>query len=138
MEICLIVIITIIGIVCAQAMFPGELDISKYILMNVGTLLVQLLIAGICFLSACIFDETKWYLTCGVGIPLIFYIIQMIANMGGDLEKFKYVTIFTLVPYNKIIAGSNGILPSMFLMAGITLILFGTGTVIFNRKDLHI
>lgn len=128
---------TLIGITSAQILFPGKLDISKYILMNTATLCMQFLIGGICFLAASIVNETRWYLAAGVGIPLGFYVIQMMANMGGKLKGFRYLTVYTLLPYNEIIKG-NGYLSSMLVMIGTALILYSVGSEVFIRKDLNV
>lgn len=138
MEIVIMVIATVIGVVSAEIMFAGQLDIGKYIEFNVSTLMLQLMIAGICFLAACMANETRLYMMIGVGLPLIFYIIKMLANMGGKLEAAKYLTIFSMTPYNNIIAGKSGVISSNLLMAGIALILFGIGREIFIKKDMSV
>lgn len=139
----LIIYTTGIGIISSQLMFPGKLNIGKYIIMNISILFIQYLIGGICFLAACAANATKTYLKFGVGIPLIFYIIQMIANMGGKLEGFKYTTIFTLMPLNKILSSNGngleiGTLGSNLIIVVIAIILVGIGEEIFIKKDLNL
>lgn len=134
----LIVIITIIGIFSSEMMFSGKLDIGKYIFMNLCTLFMHYLIAGICFMTACFVNETKWYLAFGVGLPLTFFIIQMMANMGGDLKIFKYFTIYTLLPYDEIIHNGSGIISSICIILAVVIFTFTLGVEKFVRKDLHI
>jgi ABC-2 type transport system permease protein len=102
--------VTLIGYLSAEIMFEGELDVEKYMNLNFSTLLLHFAISGIAFFAACIFDEEKGYLALGAGLPLTFYLIQMLSGMGDSLDKLKYVTLFTLFPADRIIAGKYDLL----------------------------
>lgn len=128
--------ITIVGIVGGQVMFPDELQIKNYIILNGSTLLMQLLISGIAFLTACICSQYKNYYMFGAGIPLLFFLIQAISNIGGKLENLKYITIYTLLPTSKIISGEGGILFQNMTMIVLIVLLFGSGIWWFCRRDL--
>lgn len=132
----LIVVITGIGLVCSAAMFKGELEILKYIKLNLSVLLLHFAISGIVFFSACYFNESKGYFTLGVGLPILFYLINMLANMGGKLENLKYITIFTLFPGEEIVAGTSGLFSSSLILAIIGIILYIAGSTCFVKKDL--
>lgn len=132
----LIIIITIIGILCSEIMFKGELDIPKYIQLNVSIWLLHLALSSISFFFACFFNESKGFFALGAGLPVIFYLINMLANMGGDLEKLKYFTIFTLVPGKEIIANSSYVLPYNLILATIAIVLYIFGVIRFIKKDL--
>lgn len=131
----LMVIMTVIGIFCCELMFNGELDIKKYILLNFSTLLIQLVILGIAFLSACVFNESKYYYTVGAGLPILFFLINMLSNMGDKLENLKYFTIYSLLPINKIVEGADVGVYNITL-AIIATILFILGIRIFTKRDL--
>ena len=83
----LIGISTAIGCVSSAVMFPGDLDVTRYLKLNGAVVLFDLAISGICVFAACFFNESRWYLALGGGLPLVFYVIQMMANMGDKLEK---------------------------------------------------
>lgn len=136
----LIIAASAIGYACCEIMFPGDLDITKYVALNASTLLFQLAIGGIAFIAACIFNESKGYFVIGAGLPLIFYIVQMMANMGGDLENLKYATIFTLFPGAQIVSASasNEVLLCNLILGGIALVLYTFGAVYFTKKDLSL
>ncbi|MEG0227799.1 MAG: ABC transporter permease subunit [Lachnospiraceae bacterium] len=134
----LIVIMSGIGYGCCEAMFPGDLAVKKYLLLNGATLLLDLAMGGICVLTACICNEAKWYLTIGAGLPLFFYVIQMMSNMGEKLEKLKYATMYTLFPGKEIIKGTGGVILPCLILAGIWLGLHIVGTIIFTKKDLSV
>lgn len=130
--------LTMVGIIGAQIMFPDELNVTRYIMLNASTLLIQLLVCGIAFLAACISTESKTYYTFGAGLPLIFFLLQMISNMGEKLENLKYVTIYTLLPAVKIVRGEGGVLSLNLIMAGLAILLFAIGIVWFERRDLSL
>ena len=56
----LMVCVTAVGLVSANAMFPDELNVEKYLYLNAGTLMLWFAVAGITFLAACI--SVAWVL----------------------------------------------------------------------------
>lgn len=132
----MIAIMTGIGLACSEIMFPGELEVEKYVLLNLATLLLHFAVSGIAVFASCFFNETKHYLAWGAGIPLVFYLIQMLSNMGDKLEGLKYCTIFTLLPGTQIIDGSDGVLLKCLVLAAIGIVLYGAAQIRFLKKDL--
>ncbi|MCX4340335.1 MAG: ABC transporter permease, partial [Lachnospiraceae bacterium] len=65
-------------------------------------------------------------------------VIQMLANVGGDAEKAKYITFFTLFDPDGIIAGESSAIVGVFVLLAGAVILYALGIMIFERKDLHI
>ena len=131
----LIIYVTTIGIVFSEVMFPGDLDINKFIMLNTVVYILHIAISGICFLASCISNDTKLYFSIGAGIPIAFYLIQMLATMGEKLEYLKYFTIFTLFNTKDIIAGKSIVLPILSLLC-ISILLYGLGIIIFSKRDL--
>ena len=129
---------TVVQLFCAVSGFPGELDITAFFILNGGLLCLHLLIGGICFLSSCIFSDTKYSVAFGAGIPAFMYVLQMLANVGGDAEKVKYFTFFTLYNPDGIIAGESSAIIGIFMLFAAAVVLYVLGIVIFEKKDLHI
>ncbi len=129
---------TILELICAESGFPGELDIAELFLLNGGLLCLHLFIGGVCFLSSCIFSDTKYSLAFGAGIPIFMYVLQMLANVGGDAEKAKYFTFFTLFKPDGIIAGEREAAVGILILFAGAVICFAAGMMIFDRKDLQI
>ncbi|HOP10130.1 MAG TPA: ABC transporter permease subunit [Oscillospiraceae bacterium] len=134
----LVAYITAMQLIAAQAQFPGELDIGKLLLMNAGLLCLQLFIGGICFFASCLFSDAKYSVAVGAGVPVLMYVIRMLANMGGDLEKAKYLTFFTLFNSDKILAGDQSAVIEMLILLAGAVVLFIAGITVFSKKDLHI
>lgn len=129
--------VTVVGLVSAQSMFPGELDVKSYLLLNADMLLLQAAVTGISFLAACLFSESKYYYAAGAGIPILFFLMQMIANMGDDFKNLKYGTIYTLFNPGAIIKGESVLVESLVL-AALAAALFGAGIWRFQRRDLSL
>ena len=134
----LMILITVMGVVACSIFFPGELNIKYYLQLNGSMLLVQLVIAGVVFLSACIFNESKNFYAAGAGIPVLFFLIKMLANMGEKLELLKYFTVYTLFPQDMIVSGDSGSAVYNIILALLGAGLFFTGIMIFTRKDFSI
>lgn len=132
----LIAINTIIGLICSEVMFPGELDISRYLQLNVSMICLHLAVSGIGFFAACFFNQSKGYFFLGAGLPILFYLIQMLANMGEELKVLKYFTLYTLVAGDKIIAGEGGVLISNIILIAMGFSLYSLGAFNFIKKDL--
>ena len=131
----LILYVTILGIICSEVMFPGDLDIERFILINMSVLSIHIAISGICFFASCISNDMKLAYSIGAGVPIAFYIIQMLVNMGGKLEKLKYFTLFTLFEPNNIATGNYHI---EFLIAAfiIGIVFYILGILLFSKRDL--
>lgn len=130
--------VTIVGIVSCEIMFPGELAVGRYLMLNVSTWLLQTAVTGIVFFVACCVSDSKSYYLMGAGLPGVFFLIQMVSNMGEKLEKLKYVTIYSLLPVEEIIK-ENAVFPLqngvLFLIATA---LFLLGAWQFQRRDLSL
>lgn len=126
---------SIVGIVASDAFQPGELDVDKFLMMNLGVFLYHLAISSICFCSSCIFNTSKNSLTFGAGIPLFFFVISLFIKLSEDLDFFKYVTLNTLFDTQKILEGS-GYEGQFISMLIISIVLYTIGIITFQKKDL--
>lgn len=134
----LIVYVTILIIAVSQMMFPGELDIGKFLLVNVALFGMHLFFGGICFLASCLFNESKLSYGTGAGVVIASILIQMISQVGDKFKNLKYITPLTLFNPRGIIAGeTEAIVQCLFLYAA-GLALITAGIVIFKRKDMSI
>lgn len=128
---------TVAIIVSSAIIHPGMLEIGKLVLMNIVIYFLHIAISGICFFASCISNDTKRSFTIGAGIPIAFFLIHMLANMGGNLENLKYFTLFTLFNANDIIAGKNVVFP-VIILAIVGILLYGIGIYIFSKRDLPV
>lgn len=131
----LVIFITVYSILLCQIQFPGKLDIVNYISLNLGFMALMTLVSGIGFLASAIFDRSGLSLSVGIGVPLLFYVFKMIGETGNDF--FSDITIFSLFDNAGLASGiGEWILPCVAAISGI--ILYGTGVLIFSKKDLSV
>lgn len=131
-------LLIIVGIISSQAMFPGELDILKFILLNIVTLFTFYAISGITFLASCTFDDTKYSLSFGAGVPIAFFVINMLANAGDKMSWLRFFTIFTLHNPDKIVEGSSFTVVAIIALLAIAVTTYLAGIVSFNRRNLSL
>ncbi|WP_285946821.1 ABC transporter permease subunit, partial [Thomasclavelia cocleata] len=129
---------TILGIVLSEMMFPGKLDIGAYVTINVGTLILQLTLSGICYMCSCIFNEYRLAALFGSGIPIIFIMIQMLSNMQGSIEWLKYVTLLTLFDPVRLIAGNSEGYIMLGILSIVAFVCYILGLVVFNKKSMSL
>jgi len=134
----LVVYSTILEIAVAGAYFPGELDITKLLLMNTGLLCLHFCIGGICFFCSCLFSDAKYSLGFGAGIPFMMFALQMLGNAGEGASWTRYFTVFTLYSPERILAGGAGALMSMLVLFIGAIALFFGAIMVFTKKDLHV
>ena len=134
----LVIYSTVLEVILAEVSFSGELDMAGLLLLNAGLLCLHLFIGSICFLSSCVFSDTKYSIGFGAGIPALMYVLQMLANVGGEAEKAKYFTFFTLFNPLGIITKDSSAMIGVFTLFLGSIVLYFLGIIIFSRKDLHI
>lgn len=132
----LICFTTVLGVCCAGAMFPGELNLGRYIALNAALLLLHGAVAAIAFFAACVFHETKWFYLVGAGLPVLFFLCNMLGNMGENLKWLRAVSLFSFLPGAAIVSGDTQDLWRLAVPGGLCLLLFPLGTLWFKKKDL--
>lgn len=134
----LLAYVTALEYAAASLSFPGQLRLSELLRLNAGLLCLHLFIAGVCFFFSCLCSDTKYSLAFGAGIPVMMYILRMLANMGEKASVFEKLTFFTLLDAGGLAAGESGaILGAGLLLIG-ALALDAGALLVFSRKDLHI
>lgn len=131
-------LVTILGTLIAQAMFPGELEIGKFVLLNLYALLLYYAIGGIGFFSSCIAGESKHSLGLGIGLPVAFLVLQMLGRSGDKVRWIGNLSLFNLFAPEKLVEGSSFIWVGMAIFVVLAAVLYAGGIVIFDRRDLHV
>lgn len=129
---------TAAGIAISEAMFPGEMDLPAFLDLNLVTIFLTLSISSICFFFSCLFNEAKFSLAFGAGIPVLFFIINMLRNIGDNYGWLKYLTLYTLFDPHAIVTGEQALVQTCLIFSGIALVLFGGGIFIFSRRNLYL
>ena len=124
------------GLIFCAIRFPGKLDIAGFLLLYAGVLCLEICLSGIGFLASCISDESRHSLILGGGIPILFLLLRMLADMGDRLELLKFATIFTLFHTADVVDGSLSICWKFPLLAVMGFLFCRIGIVQFKKRDL--
>ncbi|MGN1188663.1 MAG: ABC transporter permease subunit [Lachnospiraceae bacterium] len=104
-------------------------------LFHISYYLLQLELAGICFgISAFL---RKGSVGVGLGIAIIMYFLNIVANISDSVEFLKYITPFGYTEGADIV--SNGCLDTTLVAIGMALGIVGVicGYVHYLKKDIH-
>ncbi|MBS7007755.1 ABC transporter permease subunit [Anaerostipes sp.] len=132
----LIVYITVLGIVCSEIMFPGDLNMSEFIRLNTGLLCLHICISGFFFFMSCICNDSRKSMGVSVGVFMAFYLLQMLSNMGDKLENLKYATVFTLFDGDALLKGETRALAMSAVLLLIGIAFYEAGKYRFRKRDL--
>lgn len=135
---CIVVYTTVLVIVCSNMMFNEEIDIAKFTLINIGLFGLLIFLSGMCFLSACWFNETKLSIGVGAGLSIFFILVQMLSQVGDKMEFLKYMTPLTLFQPEKLLNQNSEAIIYILILYGLGFIMFIIGILIFKRKDLSL
>ncbi len=128
--------LTLGGIMISEIMFPGHLDIGVFVFLNFLTLLTFFALGGISFFFSCLFHETKHSLALGAGVPVAFFVIDMLANVDEQYSWVGNFSLLTLLNPAEIVAGHPSPAMIIGIMAVIAFITNAAGIFVFTRKDL--
>ncbi len=132
----LLISIGALGLLIGEAMFPGEMDLILYLSLNLNLLLMMLAIGAICYFCSCLFNDTKYSLSFGGGIPTAFFVINMLANAGAQYNWLQYFTLFSFYDPVKIISGDHSVLINSLVLGLLAIGFMIGGISVFHRKDL--
>lgn len=134
----LMVVVTALEAGFAEALFPGELDMQALLQVNAGLLALWLAIAGLCFLSACLFSNATAALWAGGGLSILFFLMQMASKVGDKFEFLDNVNPLTLFDYYGLAAGDASAVGGAIALAAAAVALFAAAVVVFDRRNLSI
>ncbi len=134
----LISLTTLIEIITIAALFPEELEINSLLLLNAGLFCLHFAISSMCFFISCSSKDSQMSYGLSIAIPVGFYLIQALANIGGKLEDLKYATIFSLYSPEQILANDSQALWLCAVLVIIGIIFYGLAIRIFVKRDLNL
>lgn len=134
----LVLYITVLILIMSHLMFPGELEIQKFIKVNIGLLGILIFFGGVCFLPSCLFNESRISTGIGAGIVIYSILVQMISQVGDKFEFLKYATPLTLFDAEGLAAAQTNawIGCSILYISGIIIIV--AGITVFSKRNLPV
>lgn len=134
----LVIYVTILCIMISNIMFPGDLDVSQFLVLNIGLYGLYIFLGGLCFCSSCVFNDTKFSYGVGAGLCIAFVLIKMISQVSEKSENLKYATPLTLFEPAGIVAGDRSAYVSFIVLYLVGILLYCVGIAVFRKKDLSI
>jgi ABC-2 type transport system permease protein len=131
------VLLTGVTIAMCEAAHPGMLDIPAFIGLNAAALLMSCAISAICWLFSCLFNEARYSLALGAGIPVLFYMLKIVGGVSEELSWVSKLSLYDLFNASDILSGKN-IMGPCVIFTVLTLALYTGGIWIFKRKRLPI
>lgn len=134
----LLLLSALTGIAIAEFMFPGELAIANYLLLNLVIISMHLVLCGIAFLASCIFNESRLAISVSLGIPLAFLLLQMSSSFGEKLDILKYLTLFSFIDVQRIFTDHAFAWWSSLLLLTTAFVMMFVSIRIFDKKSMNI
>lgn len=127
-----------INLLLSKLMFPGEtIDVYVFLKLNVTVMLVNLTVMAITFFFSCLFNDTRFSLGFGAGIPIAFLLFNMLGNASKDAEVLKKCSLYGW--YDPVgIANGDATLTVNLVYCVIIVILFVASVLVFRKKRLPI
>ena len=133
----LFILVFLVGVGTAEALFPGHLDIYQYFRLNVTTMLVNMMVLMIVFLFSSIFNDAKYSVLFGSGVPILFLLFNMLANASTKADLLRRFTPYGYYDPLEVVRGSSTLGVNLTFLGASTLLL-AISIIIFNRKRLPI
>ena len=127
-----------LGLIASEMLFPGELDVSHYLLVNAGLLCLHLFLGGMCFFFSSVFFEQKKAYGCAGGCLVAFLLIQMLSQVSKQLEGLRLLTPLTLFQAKELAMESSEALMMAGCLAILGVILYIAAAQIFRRRNLSL
>jgi len=130
--------VTVTGLIMIEATGIG-IEIGGFLLLNLGIVMFHLAISGISYLASCIFNFSGKSLLAGAGIPILFFVFNILAQMGNlamILGNFKYITLNTLFNVTDILGYSTNMIWQFGILLAVAVITYIFGVLTFKKKDL--
>lgn len=124
-----------IMLLTSEVIHPGLLDVESFLQLNWITYLSIMLMSSVAFLFSCIFNEARFSLGLGIGLPILFVFVGILRELSPDLNWLKFLSPYTLIGVQEIYTNTT-----YFIITSIALILASVGilvasTVIFNKRN---
>lgn len=135
----IVVVNSVLGLLCCIIHKDADISVANYALMSLDVIVFLIGLSSITFFFSCLFNESKYSLTLGGGIPIVFFLLYIMSDFGEKLKVLKKMTIFSL---NRPLDIADGKTATVLICGGAVLlmaiVLYTAGIEIFKKKDLPV
>jgi ABC-2 type transport system permease protein len=127
-------VVTFIGF----ELFAEEYSRMELLRLTIAPFLAHLSFASIGFFLSLFFTRKKSSYSVGIGLVLLIYFLNMMANMTDKVEFFRYISPFYYMDAADIIVdGSINPLHALILLT-VSALAIGATYLLYNRRDITI
>lgn len=134
----IVIYVMLLIILCCHGLYEEALDISQFLMMNIGLFSLLFFLLSLCYLSACCFHEMKYSLGVGAGLSLLFILIQMLSQVSDKICFLKYLTPLSLFDVKGLMHFNEVSMVEMNVLFILGLILCCIGCFVFKRRNVSI
>ena len=134
----LFIILYVVGLGVSESLFKGMLDVAVFSKLNLCAGLLTMSIGMICFFFSCVFNDTNLSLSFGAGIPIIFFLLDMLGSISERTAFLKNYSLYSLFNGLAIVSEEVNIGMVFTVFTLIILLLFAGSVAIFQYKRLPI
>ena len=128
-------LIFLLGVVVAQIVQPGVLEIDTFFKLTLGCFLLQFAISSITFFASSLFNSSSRSMSVGAGLPLFFFALKLISGFSDKLRFFENFSLNSLFNTVAILAKDPYEIQLLALLC-IGFTLYIAAIIVFDRKDL--
>lgn len=112
-----------------------DFELKEFLMISIIPILLYYMLFFIMLFISTFFKKTKKAMSLGIGLVFISYFMQIIGNMGENIEIIKKISLFEFVSSRYIIL--NNSIDMKYLWIGLVIIAIATaGTYYrYNRKE---
>lgn len=135
-----------VGIAMGGSDLIDSLSISNMAQYALGNYLVTLAISGICFCASSVFNKTRYAIAIGGGLNIFFFICSILGLFGTKaipgtvrieaMDFFNYLSILSLYDGMAVMDGDVVYWYKLIGLVAISIVTYGAGIAVFNKKDL--
>ena len=114
------------------------MEISKFLLLNLGLFILEIFLSTLCFMFACLFSELKFSIGLGAGLGMIFFLVQMLSQTSEDIEFLKYLTPLTLFNPESLVAFETKSFICLSILLSSAIVFFVIAIFGFKKRDLSL
>lgn len=131
-------IFALINLIMFQAVKPGGYDMTGFILVSVGPLLLHLIFASIGLLISVFVVKAKAVYPISIGAVLGAYFLSIAASVSDKLDNIKYVTPFKYFEAADLILDEK--IKGLYLAVTFIIIVSTVGLtyLFYNRKNISV
>jgi ABC-2 type transport system permease protein len=128
-------IVWLLQLLICEVFHPGLLDRAAFFNLTLATMLVNSLVVMICFFFSCLFNESRYALGFGTGIPLGFFMMKMIGEVNQDTGFLKRISIYGFFDPVALARGASATIANIAYCM-LILALFVVSVLVFRKKQL--